>query len=185
AQANKLRFMKGSVEGFQSDRTRQLSNGTLPPTLGGSESEWGLLSFMGRANYSYDDRYFLTATLRRDGSSRFGDGKKWGLFPSIAGAWRISNERFFPKSSHIDDLKLRVGYGETGNQEIGNYAFASVLQTVQYNFGGNLVSAVVPNVMPNPQVHWEAVKQLDVGLDVSAFDRRVRLTLDGYVKNTA
>ncbi|HEX6533970.1 MAG TPA: TonB-dependent receptor [Gemmatimonadaceae bacterium] len=184
AQANHVSFMKGSVEGFQSDRTQELSNGILPPTLGGSESRWGLLSFMGRANYSYNDTYLLTATLRRDGSSRFGDGRKWGLFPSIAGAWRISNEPFFPKSGHIDDLKLRVGYGETGNQEIGNYAFASVLQTVQYNFGGNLVSAVVPNVMPNPQVHWETVKQLDFGLDATAFDRRVRLTLDGYVKNT-
>lgn len=184
AQANHVAFMNGSVEGFQSDRTQELSNGILPPTLGGNESQWGLLSFMGRANYSYNDTYLLTATLRRDGSSRFGDGNKWGLFPSIAGAWRISNERFFPKSSRLDDLKLRVGYGETGNQEIGNYAFASVLQTAQYNFGGNLVSTVVPNVMPNPNVHWETVKQLNVGLDASAFDRRVRLTLDGYVKNT-
>lgn len=184
AQENHFKFMKGSVEGFQSDRTQELSNGILPPTLGGSESQWGLLSFMGRANYSYNDTYLLTATLRRDGSSRFGDGRKWGLFPSIAGAWRVSNEHFFPKSSHIDDLKLRVGYGETGNQEIGNYAFASVLQTVQYNFGGKLVSAVVPTVMPNPKVHWETVKQLNVGLDASAFDRRLRLTLDGYVKNT-
>lgn len=184
AQAHHFQFMKGSVEGFQSDRTQQLSNGLLPPTLGGSESQWGLLSFMGRANYSYNDTYLLTATLRRDGSSRFGDGKKWGIFPSIAGAWRVSNERFFPTSSHIDDLKLRIGYGETGNQEIGDYAFASVLQTAQYNFGGKLVGAVVPNVMPNPSVHWETVKQLDVGLDASAFDHRVRLTLDGYVKKT-
>ena len=184
AQGSHTSYMNGSIQGFQSDRTEELSNGTLPPTLGGTESKWGLLSFMGRANYSYKDTYLLTATLRRDGSSRFGAGKKWGLFPSVAAAWRISNERFFPKSSHLDDLKLRVGYGETGNQEIGDYAFASKLQTVQYNFGGSPVSAVVPNVMPNPDVHWETVKQLNVGLDASAFDRRVRLTLDGYVKNT-
>lgn len=184
AQANHANYMKGAVEGFQSDRTQQLGNGVLPPTLGGTESRWGLLSYMGRANYSYDDRYFLTATLRRDGSSRFGEGSKWGLFPSLAAAWRISNESFFPKSGFIDDLKLRAGYGETGNQEIGNYAFASVLQTVQYNFGGGIVSAVVPSVMPNPGVHWETVKQWNVGLDASAFDSRVRLSLDGYVKNT-
>lgn len=184
AQANHGTWMKGAVEGFQSDRTQQLGNGVLPPTLAGSESRWGLLSYMGRANYSYADRYFLTATLRRDGSSRFGDGRKWGLFPSLAAAWRISDESFFPKAGFIDDLKVRAGYGETGNQEIGNYAFASVLQTVQYNFGGSIVGAVVPSVMPNPSVHWETVKQWNVGLDASAFDDRVRLSLDGYVKNT-
>lgn len=184
AQANRFSFMNGSVQGFQSDRTQELGNGIMPPTLGGNESQWGLLSFMGRASYSYNDTYLVTATMRRDGSSRFGSGNKWGLFPSLSGAWRISNESFFPKSRYLDDLKLRAGYGETGNQEIGNYSFSSVLNTIQYNFGGNLVSAVVPNVMPNPNVHWETVRQLNVGLDASGFDDRVRLTLDGYVKTT-
>lgn len=184
AQANGFAFMNGSVQGFQSDRTQELANGIQPPTLNGNESKWGLLSFMGRANYSYNDIYLLTATARRDGSSRFGEGNKWGLFPSVSGAWRLSNESFFPKNRFINDLKLRAGYGETGNQEIGNYAFASVLQTVQYNFGDNLVSAVVPSIMANPNVHWETVKQVDVGLDASVWDNRLRLTLDGYVKNT-
>lgn len=183
-QANKLSFMNGSVQGFPSDRTQQLGNGIQPPTLNGNESEWGLLSFMGRVNYSYDDTYLLTATLRRDGSSRFGDGNKWGLFPSAAVAWRISNEKFFQGADFVDDLKLRFGFGSTGNQEIGNYAFASALQTVQYNFGGTLVSGVIPNVMPNPNVHWESVKQFNLGLDASLLDNRVRLALDGYLKNT-
>lgn len=184
AQANNFAFMDGSVQEFQSDRTQELANGIMSPTIGGDESKWGLLSYLGRANYSYKDTYLLTAALRRDGSSRFGAGRKWGLFPSVAGAWRISNEKFFARVHHIDDLKLRVGYGETGNQEIGNYAFASALSTAQYNFGNTVVSAVVPSVMPNPNVHWETVKQVNVGLDASAFDRRVRVTLDGYVKNT-
>jgi TonB-dependent SusC/RagA subfamily outer membrane receptor len=177
-QVNKFSFMNGSVQGFPSDRTQELANGIQPPTLTGTESKWGLLSFMGRINYSYDDKYLLTATLRRDGSSRFGAGNKWGLFPSAAVAWRVSNEKFLQGADFIDDLKLRFGYGSTGNQEIGNYAFASALQTVQYNFGGTLVSGVVPNVMPNPNVHWESVKQFNLGLDASILDNRVRLALD-------
>lgn len=183
-QENTYRFMNGSVQGFPSDVTRQLDNGVQEPTLNGNEASWGLASVMGRVNYSFKDTYLLTATLRRDGSSRFGEGNKWGLFPSASVAWRLSNESFLSGADWLDDLKLRLGYGSTGNQEIGNYAFASALQTIQYNFGGNLVSAVVPVVMPNPGVHWESVEQFNVGADATVFDDRVRLSVDAYLKNT-
>ena len=184
AQHNRFDFINGSVQGFASDRTQQITNGINPPTLGGDASEWSLLSFMGRVNYSYNDTYLATATLRRDGSSRFGSGHKWGLFPSGSIAWRISNEKFFKPVKFISDLKLRAGYGITGNQEIGNYSFASVLQTVQYNFNNSLVSAVVPTVMPNPNVHWEQVEQYNLGLDATMFNERVNVTIDTYIKNT-
>lgn len=183
AQSNRFDFMNGSVKGFASDVTRQLNNGIEQPTLDGNASEWSLLSYMGRVNYSYNDTYLVTATLRRDGSSRFGEGNKWGLFPSGSVAWRISNEDFF-NVDFVDDLKLRVGYGLTGNQEIGNYSFASKLQTIQYNFGGGVVSAVVPNIMPNPNVQWETVEQTNLGLDASLLDDRINITVDAYVKNT-
>jgi len=184
AQENNYGYMNGSVKGFPSDNTQQLTNGIDQPTLDGNGSSWSLLSFMGRVNYSYKDTYLLTATLRRDGSSRFGQGNKWGLFPSGSLAWRISNEDFFDKVKFINDLKLRVGYGQTGNQEIGNYSFASALQTIEYNFGGSIVNAVVPNIMPNPNVQWETVEQYDVGLDASILENRINVTIDGYIKNT-
>ncbi len=185
AQANRYSFMDGSVQGFASDRTQELVNGILPPTLNGSRSEWGLLSYFGRVNYAYDDTYLLTATLRRDGSSRFGAANRWGLFPSVSAAWRLSNESLLADVQFIDDLKLRLGFGSTGNQEIGNYTFASSLQTIQYNFGGNLVSGVVPSVMPNPEVHWESVDQYNLGLDASLLGSRLQLTVDAYLKNTS
>lgn len=184
AQENRYDFINGSAENFQSDETQQLSNATNILTLNGNGAEWSLMSYIGRANYNYADKYLLTATIRRDGSSRFGEGNRWGWFPSGSFAWRISKEKFFENIYFMDDLKLRIGYGVTGNQEIGNYSFASVLETYQYNFNGKPVSAIVPNVMPNPDVQWENQKQANIGIDVSFLKNRVNLTVDGYVKNT-
>ncbi len=184
AQENNYHFLSGSVQGFPSDLTQQMTNGTSNPTVGGDASSWSLLSYMGRINYNYADKYLVTATLRRDGSSRFGSGNKWGLFPSVSAAWRISKEDFFKNVSFVNDLKLRAGFGITGNQNIGNYSFATALQTYAYNFNNTLVSAVVPDVMPNPNVQWEEQKQADIGIDASLFNGRINLTIDGYIKNT-
>lgn len=184
AQASRYDGMNGSIQQFASDATQQLNNGTLLPTVGGTANEWALLSFMTRANYSYKNRYLLTATLRRDGSSRFGKDNRYGTFPSASVAWRISEEEFFKPSYLISDLKLRAGYGITGNQNIGNYSFASVLQTVQYNFNGNAATAIVPLMIPNPGIRWEKVEQANLGIDASMFGNRVQVTLDGYIKNT-
>jgi TonB-linked SusC/RagA family outer membrane protein len=183
AQTNRYDGMNGSIQGFASNTTQQLNNGTLLPTIGGTASEWALLSFFGRANYSYKDKYLATATIRRDGSSRFGKDNKYGTFPSASLAWRISKEDFF-NIRPINDLKLRLGFGVTGNQNIGNYSFATVLQTVQYNFNGIPVNAIVPLAIPNPGVRWEQVKQTNFGLDATVFNNRVNLVLDAYLKNT-
>ena len=183
AQNNRYDYMSGSIQGFASDATQQLNNGTLTPTIAGNASEWALLSFFGRANYFYKDKYLLTATIRRDGSSRFGRNNRFGTFPSASVAWRISKEKFF-NFNFINDLKLRAGYGVTGNQNIGNYSFASVLQTVQYNFNGTPVNAIVPLAIPNPNVKWEQVKQANIGLDASVLNNRVNVTVDAYLKNT-
>jgi len=183
-QSNRFEFMDGSKQQFASDKTQQLANGTLQPTINGNASEWSILSFIGRLNYVFNDRYYLTATVRRDGSSRFGSENKWGTFPSASVAWRISNESFMESIDFINDLKLRLGYGLTGNQSIGNYSYASALNTVRYNFGGNYVSAVVPHKMPNPYVQWESQEQFNVGLDVWLLNNRINLTADAYLKNT-
>src|SRR5690606_33732179 len=153
AQSNRYDRMSGSVKEFASETTQQLDNGNQEwATLGGNASEWSLLSYFGRLNYVYNDKYLVTGTVRYDGSSRFGEGNKFGLFPSGALAWRISKEEFFSGLDFVNDMKIRAGYGLTGNQEIGNYPFASNLNTILYNFNGQLVNAVVPAIMPNPNV---------------------------------
>lgn len=184
AQKNRYNYMNGSIQAFASDLTQQLSNGTQQPTIGGSTSSWALFSEMGRFNYAYNDKYLVTATIRRDGSSRFGSNNKYGLFPSVSLAWRASQEDFLKNISFINDLKIRAGYGVTGNQEIGNYSFTSSLNTIKYNFNNTVVSAVVPTVMPNPNVQWEQQKQANAGFDATLFNQRVDISLDAYIKRT-
>lgn len=184
AQENDYHYLNGSKISFASNLTQQMDNGTLQPTLGGSTSSWSLLSYIGRANYNYNGKYLATATVRYDGSSRFGEGNKWGLFPSGSLAWRISEEDFMKAFTFINSMKVRAGYGVTGNQEIGNYSFASALQTIKYNFNNSIVNAVVPQMMPNPNVQWEEQRQANFGIDASMFKSRIEVTVDAYIKNT-
>ena len=184
AQENRYNYINGAIQSFADDNINQLSNGLLLPTIGGSTSSWSIFSYLGRVNYSYSDKYLITASLRQDGSSRFGTNRKYGLFPSTSLAWRISEEDFFKKITFINGLKIRAGYGETGNQNIGNYSFASQLSTIKYNFNNTIVSAVAPVVMPNPFVQWEHQKQGNVGVDASIFNQRVDITLDAYLRQT-
>lgn len=183
-QNNRYDFMNGSIQQFASDATQQLNNGTTLPTVGGSANEWALFSYIGRINYDFQQKYLLTATVRRDGSSRFGPANRYGTFPSASVAWRISEEDFFRSSNVVNDLKIRAGYGITGNQNIGNYSFASVLQTVQYNFNGQPVTAIVPLAIPNPGVRWEKVAQANIAVDASMFNNRITATVDAYLKTT-
>ncbi len=144
-----------------------------------------LISFYGRVNYNYADRYLFTATLRRDGSSRFGADHKWGTFPSFAGSWRISQEPFF-KSKTVSNLKLRASWGLTGNQEIGNYNAISTLGAYSwgYIFGGTKQTVVLPQQYANPDLKWESTSQTDLGLDFGLFDNRVHGSIDWYYKKT-
>jgi len=185
AQQNRYDYISGNKTGFPSPITQQLNSGTGTANTGGDASEWALLSFMGRINYTYQDKYLLTATIRRDGSSRFGDNNKYGTFPSASVAWRVSKENFFPATMIVNDLKIRAGYGVTGNQNIGNYSFASALQVAQYNFNGNPVSIVYPLVLPNPNVQWEQVSQGNIGVDAALLNNRINLTVDAYIKETS
>lgn len=185
AQNNVYNKMNASIQGFLSDKNNQLSNGLNDPTVGGTKNDWSLLSFMGRANYNYADKYLLTLTVRRDGSSRFSKNNRWGTFPSVAAAWRLSEESFYHRNKWINDIKVRTGYGVTGNQGgIDNYAYFTRLKTGQYVFNGIPVSTLYPLVMPNPDVKWETVKQWNAGVDLTLIDQRINLSLDGYIKNT-
>ena len=184
AQNNKYNYLSASVQKFASDNTQQIDNGILQPVQHGNASEWAIMSYLGRVNYNFADKYYVTATIRRDGSSRFGMDNRWGWFPSAALAWRISNENFLKNSNVINNLKLRLGYGITGNQEIGNYSFSSSYNTYLYNFNNSYVSAVLPTVLPNPNVKWEGQEQYNAGFDLDLFNNRISLIVDGYVKNT-
>lgn len=177
-------WFNGQAKGFLSDTASQFDNATEIENLKGSRSAWAIASFMARANYSYKDRYMLTATVRYDGSSKFGPQNRWGFFPSFSGAWRVSQEDWFDKDSFVSDLKVRAGYGVTGNQEIGDYTFVSVYNTGQYSFNGNVVNSLVANKLANRNIHWEEVVQSNVGIDLAMWDNRVRLSLDAYLKNT-
>ena len=184
AQNNQYNYLNASVQKFPSESTQQIDNGILQPVQHGNASEWAIMSYLGRVNYSFADKYYLTGTIRRDGSSRFGVDNRWGWFPSAALAWRISNENFLKDSKTINNLKLRLGYGITGNQEIGNYSFSSSYNTYLYNFNNTFVSAVLPTVLPNPNVKWEGQEQYNAGFDLDMFNNRISLIVDGYIKNT-
>lgn len=135
-----------------------LSASTQDMSVSGTEWNHTLASQFARFNYNYDNRYLLSSTIRRDGSSRFAENNKWALFPSIAFAWRISNESFFPENSIINNLKLRVSYGELGNQEIGNYAFSALINSSQhYPFGINesLDFGATQLNLATPNLRWE------------------------------
>ncbi len=137
-----------------------------------------IASYFGRFNYNYDERYLLTLTLRADGSSKFGPQNRWGYFPSGSFAWRIGNEEFM--KSMNTNLKLRVGYGEVGNQAIANYLYGSSLQTFNTPFG----TAYRLEKIANPKLKWEATKQFNAGVDFSLFKNRMDVTVDVYKKNT-
>ncbi len=186
-QSKHEKFMEGSISGFLTPSARQLSNGTLEDTktLGGNTTEWALLSFIARANYVYDNRYYITATVREDGSSRFSKGHRWGTFPSVSVAWRPSNEHFFPKNNVVSDMKIRFGFGMAGNQaNVGEYEGYPYLSVGQYVFNGTIVPILYPRKMPNPNVTWESVVSYNVGLDMKMAKDRLMFSVDGYIKDT-
>ena len=145
-----------------------------------------LASYYGRLNYKLMDKFLLTLTLRRDGSSRFGGNNKWGTFPSGAFAYNISNEEFM-SDSKISNLKFRVGYGVTGNQEIPNNLYREQLSingSSVYVLGGQAIPSVLPTNYANPDLQWEETSQLNIGIDYGLFDQRLTGSLDYYQKKT-
>ena len=190
-QEYKKESVSGAGSGRASELTTELDNATKATDVGGNSYRWALMSYMARLHYSYDDRYLLTATFRADGSSKFGKDNRFGYFPSFAAAWNIGNEAFMQSVKPVSLLKLRAGYGQTGNQNIGAYAFADKLSVNGvYNFGSqrgfesNLVNMIYPYLLSNPSVKWESVEQYNVGLDIGFLQNRIVANLDFYVKNT-
>lgn len=175
---------------FVSDATYvdAIEQGAQPggPNVNSGESEWTLLSWLGRVNYTLNDKYLFTGTVRADGSSKFGKGNKWGVFPSGAFAWRLSEERFIEsRFPAISNLKLRVSFGLSGNQSIGTYSSLASLSTTPYFFGnGPEIVGMIPGSVPNPDLAWEESQQWDIGLDLGLWNQRLQFTADVYRKET-
>ena len=148
-------------------------------------SHSGMVSMFGRLNYTYDERYLLTASLRADGSSKFARGHQWGYFPSVAAAWRITEEKFFKNSllaNTFNNLKLRVGYGETGNNDISDYLYRTNVALSIYPMNNSITnpSYVLSETLGNNKLKWETLASTNIGLDMSLFNSRVNLTVEWY-----
>lgn len=166
---------------FNNDKVKTLNNAIInPANTTQSKSEWGLVSYFARVNYAFRDKYLLEASFRRDGSSRFGPENKWGNFPSLSAAWRLSEEEFIKNIPNISDFKLRASYGVTGNFNIGNFQYLGSVGSVSYSPNNMLVNGIVQNSMANPRLSWERTKGYDFGFEISFFQNRFSLNVDYY-----
>src|ERR1035437_1750031 len=172
-----------------------LSNPTPAPSVGGSEATYGLLSYMARINYAFDDRFLLTLTGRADGSSRLAPGHKWHYYPAVSAGWNLTNENFIKHVNAISNLKLRVGFGQTSNQAVGIYSTEGLVNnsnglspnanpTTRYNFGSTVVTGYNVVTLPNPNLDWEYTKTLNVGLDFGLLKNRITGSVDYYHQHT-
>jgi len=155
----------------------------------GTPSDNSLISYMGRLLYTYDRKYDINASIRRDGSSKFGDNKKWGIFPSFAAGWKISEEAFMKDITYISFAKVRFGWGKLGNQEVGDYrAYSPITYRMNYSSGTAGSQSTYPGGAPtsakNEDVQWETVKMTNIGLDLNLFQNRINLNADYFIRTT-
>lgn len=174
-------YLSGYRDGFITNNARDLNAGSSERAANtGSSGGNSLISTFGRLFYSYDERYLLTTTLRYDGSSKFARGNRWGWFPSAAFAWRVSSEEFMSGVDQITNLKIRLGWGKVGNQNIPDYAYTSTMAAVPTPWGTGLLSGNTAN----PDLQWESTNSSNIGFDVSMFNNRVNFVFDMYHKRT-
>lgn len=169
---------------YPNDQIPNISAATAISAGSSSLQEWSLLSYIGRVTYDFDNKYLMSASIRRDGSSRFGANNRWGWFPSASIGWRISKEAFFPAIDFISDVKLRASYGKTGNFQIPNYGSYALLSSNNYILSGAVVNGQAPNSAPNPDLSWEKTGQVNLGADIAFFKGQLTLTADYYSSET-
>lgn len=148
-----------------------------------TEYAWAMISYFARLNYSLKNKYMFSASMRRDGSSRFGDNTKWGMFPALSAAWLISSEKFLENNEALEYAKLRVSWGKSGNNQIANYGAQALMSTTDYLFNGGLASGTIISSSPNPDLSWEMTSTWNVGLDVTLF-KYLGINADFYIANT-
>lgn len=179
-QEDKFNSFYSEAVDFPTDNFTGISSGASPTTTDGLFSGDNLKSYFGSAGYNFADKYIINATVRADGSSRFVNNQ-WGIFPGVSAAWNIANEDFFNKEGSISGLKLRLSYGQTGNNNVGNFASRQL-----YGGGANYLDSpgIVPTQLGNPDLKWETTTQTVVGLDLGFLSDRILVTADYYIKDT-
>ena len=185
-QRDNFEYNNIQVQGIPAESQSFYNEGSASSVLGVGSNliQWTINSFMGRINYDYKDKYLVTATLRRDGSSRFGENTKYGNFPGIALGWNINNEEFMKGSTWIDLLKLRVSRGSVGNQGVAPYQTQGLLGRTVYAWGNNPAFGYRPNTIGNADLRWEASTSSNIGVDFSFWRGRVSGSLEVYQTNT-
>ncbi|CAM4070800.1 TonB-linked outer membrane protein, SusC/RagA family [Pedobacter westerhofensis] len=185
-QKNKSESIISSASGFVNDNLKadNLGSGAVINSPVTAVNSFSLMSYLGRVNYAYANKYLLTLTARVDGSSKFGANNKYGFFPSGSLAWKLSEEDFIKQLDVFSALKLRGSYGKTGNQEIASYQSLAGLTSFSYIIGDKVVKGFAPGNIPNPDLKWESTAQTDIGLDAGFFNNRLNVTVDAYYKKT-
>ncbi|MCH5597795.1 SusC/RagA family TonB-linked outer membrane protein [Niabella ginsengisoli] len=181
--AQKQRYDSTSLNGseYPNDLVKTINAaGVVTKGPWNGSSEWSLLSMLGRLSYGYKNKYFFNATIRRDGSSRFGPNSKWGLFPSASAAWVISDENFMQNQEFVNNLKLRVSYGKTGNNLIPNYGSVPLLGSSRYSNGTGALNGLGVISLGNSDLEWEKTDQYNIGIDLAMLNNRINITLDAY-----
>ncbi len=189
---NHTDYLGASANNFaRTDPLFRYINASVPTDIknigaSGIATEWSLLSYFAQAGYSYDNRYVIGASIRRDGSSRFGPDNRWGMFPSVSAAWNVSNESFFKNVNFISNMKIRGSWGQSGNQDIGNYPYSSLVLTGQrvYSFGDQIATGATIVETGNSNIKWETTTQTNIGLDMSFWKDRFTFIADVFRKQT-
>ena len=184
AQKDKIRMNQVQAENYPDDLVKTVSGGQV---TGGTaaEEEWSLVSYLSRVNYAFNDKYLITATLRSDQASRFGEGNKIGYFPSVSAGWRVSDEPFMKKFKFMNEMKVRASWGKTGNFLIPNYASIGLLNPFNYVFGNSVANGLAPSTPSNSLLTWEKNTQVDIGLDIGFLSNRFYASFDYYRKVTS
>jgi TonB-linked SusC/RagA family outer membrane protein len=180
-QSNQFQTDYGSAINTPSDKFTSLGSGAKMDSINYEGGKWNTLSYFGNAHYIYNDKYYLSANLRVDGSSRFGENNRMGYFPGLALAWKLSSEPFFQNISSINMLKLRASYGISGSDDISNYSSLAYYIPANYQ----LMGGYRPGNLRNPDLKWETTAQMDVGVDLSVFSQRLNIYADYYIKITS
>jgi TonB-dependent starch-binding outer membrane protein SusC len=180
-------FVVASRDNFPNNLLYELNAGSSSNMQNsGSAGEWGLRSYFGRINYSFNDRYLLEVNGRYDGTSRFPTDGRWGFFPSVSAGWKVSEENFLRDVQWIENLKVRASWGQLGNQNIGNYPYQNVINLGQnYTFGGNLTSGAALTTLSNANISWETTTVTDLGLDLNLFNGKLNMVFDYFDKTTS
>jgi TonB-linked SusC/RagA family outer membrane protein len=171
--------------GFPNALVTTLNVASTPTAASTSRSSYATASFFGRVSYDYQEKYLFSASLRRDGSSRFGTNNKWGMFPSASVGWKINQEKFMESLPWISLLKVRASWGKAGNDRIGNYDYMALMRLSNSVWGNSLQSGLSLSNIANPNLKWEATQTTDLGLDISLFSNRIQLNFDYYKNKTS